>query len=524
MGMIWPNGTSLDFMQFPGMNSDVLGAEPQIELLPTAKLSEEVLDEQVLMANFELPSQGILIQLVELFFENYYHVFPCFHRNKFQEQVRDGTMQRDAPLVLYAICCISARYHTLGSIKQRTQDWYEQAKLSYQLTPREPWPGVRTLQAALLLTYHASTAGDFSSSWLFLGKAWRQAIALRLHKMDASGAASLGIVPTNINTSHEHSSRVGRLDDTSTIDEEECRRTLWVLLIMDRNHAWPTGCPNAISEIHFKVDIPVADSSLQAMTSATERNLNGRVPFTRNLGRLITTSSSMQGPVSIFHYICIAHIILGRVSELIHFLHDDPDTPEYDEAYEEIDSHMVKFRMSLPRQAVSVLEAAPEDRAHVVWLQIILNMCTILLHYRCVKDGAVVDASTRFMLAVIAARNTAQIVKDASRFSMDLLLSAHIGSSLYAAACILVIQWRLTNDSKLKDELDLLELVFERMDEVFLFLGLKFKLALAHDMKRSIENLEELRTRGMQGLLADCSKWTHVKEEMQRRGIMLEIT
>jgi hypothetical protein len=513
----------MDFMQLSGMNFDILDQEPQIELLSTAKLSEELPEDQVMMANFELPSQEIVVQLVELFFDNLYHVFPCFHRTRFQEQVRDGTMQRNASLLLYAICCVSARYHPLGSIKQRTQDWYEQAKLSYQLTPRYPWPGVRAIQAALLLTYHASTAGDFSSSWLFLGKAWRQAIALELHRMDASGA-SLGIVPTDMNATHEQSSRTQDFDSSSAVDQEECRRTLWLLLNMDRNHAWPTGCPNAVSEMHFKVDVPVAESMFQAMTPATERDRNDRVPFTRNLGRLIMALGSMQGPAGIFHYICIAHIILGRIAELIHSLHDEPDTYEHEEAYEELDSHMVKFRMGLPRQAVSVLEAAPEDRAHVVWLQIILNMSTILLHYRCVKADAAIDSSTHFMLAVTAARNTAQIVKDASRFSTDLLLSAHIGSSLYVAACILVIQWRLTHDAKLKDELDLLQLVFERMNEVFLFLGLKFKLALAHDLERSVDDLEALKARGLRGLLADCSKWTHVKEEMQRRGIMLEIT
>jgi hypothetical protein len=148
----------------------------------------------------------------------------------------------------------------------------------------------------------------------------------------------------------------------------------------------------------------------------------------------------------------------------------------------------------------------------------------MLLNYRCASEVPVASTSSQFMLAVAAARNIAQIVKDASRISIDLLLSAHIGSSLYVAACILVIQWRITGDPKLKDELDLFTLVFDRMNEVFLFLGLKFKCALEHDMQRSTESLEDLKTRGFRGLLADCSKWRHVKEAVQRRGLPIDIT
>jgi len=157
-----------------------------------------------------------------------------------------------------------------------------------------------------------------------------------------------------------------------------------------------------------------------------------------------------------------------------------------------------------------------------VWLRINLNSLAILLHFRCSKDVPVPDTASHFTLVVTAARNTAQIVKDASRVSIDTLLSAHIGSSLYVAVCVLVIQWRTTQDESLKAEIDLFELVFDRMDEVFSFLGLKFKFALQHDLKRSKESLMSLRERGFRGLLADCSKWNFVKNEVEKRGFSFD--
>lgn len=148
----------------------------------------------------------------------------------------------------------------------------------------------------------------------------------------------------------------------------------------------------------------------------------------------------------------------------------------------------------------------------------------ILLHFRCIDNVAPRSSSTHFTLAVTAARNIAQILKDASRVSTELLLSAHISSALYVAACVLVIQWRTTEDEPLKEEIDLFALVFDRMDELFSFLGLKFKLALEHDLKRSETYLATLKERGFRGLLADCSKWEFVKDEAARRGIAVDLS
>jgi hypothetical protein len=148
----------------------------------------------------------------------------------------------------------------------------------------------------------------------------------------------------------------------------------------------------------------------------------------------------------------------------------------------------------------------------------------MLLHYRCLNGVTDVGTPGPFILAVTAARNIAQIIRDTSRISSELILSAHIGSSLYVAACILVIEWRMTRDDALREEIELFELVFDRMNEVFIFLGMKFKFALEHDLRKSKEELQQLRDCGLRGLLADCTQWTHVKEEVQRRGILIDLT
>jgi hypothetical protein len=511
----------MSLMSPPGLNFD-LSTPATLEWDPQ---SEIIHDEQSYLTETHLPSHDLLIELVDLFFEHLYHMFPCFHRTTFKEQVGLGTTQEQSPLVLFAICCVTARLHPDTTVRQREKEWYEQAKFSYQLTQRYPYPGLRTLQAALLIIEYACTAGDFSSAWLFLGKAWRQAIALGMNRMDAGGAASTSIESRNTNDKSGSVDGLEANKAATAVEREEQRRIMWLLFIIDRNHAWPTAWPNSILETHFKVDMPTADALFQKMGAATYSSPCDKIPFTRNLGSLITSSNSTKDPINVLHYVCIAHVLLGRVAEKVQSLHDAPDTPEYAEECEELDSYIIKFRLSIPRQAASLFEAQPADRGLVLWLQVMMNTSTILLNYRCSKDVPVADASSRFIVAVAAARNTAQLVRDASRISIDLLISPHIASSLYVAALLLVIEWRTTGDPKLKDEIDLFALVFVRINEAFVYLGLKFSYALEHDLERSQgENLEELKDRGLRGLLADCSKWTHIKEKIVRDGIHIDIT
>lgn len=255
---------SLDFLQFPGMNFD-METFPSRNLtwdgtgLPTPNSALDVLPsesetgiEKSVTPQAGLPSDDVLYELVNLFFENIGHAFPCFHKATFMDQIRGQIPQTEAPAVLYAMCAIAARFHGDPAIRRQTKDWYELARFEYEMTPKDPCPGLRTIQTALLILYHACTVGDYSSGWLCLGKAWRQATALGLNRLDSD---------------HERFYGMSHPTPDTPIDREEYRRTLWLLFMMDRNHTWPTGWPNAIDERQFKVDIPVSEEVFQAMTS-----------------------------------------------------------------------------------------------------------------------------------------------------------------------------------------------------------------------------------------------------------------
>lgn len=59
------------------------------------------------------------------------------------------------------------------------------------------------------------------------------------------------------------------------------------------------------------------------------------------------------------------------------------------------------------------------------------------------------------------------------------------------------------------------------MNDVFSVIGLKFVIALKRDRERNREELLSLRERGYRGLLADCSKWGFVRDEVAKLGMTM---
>jgi hypothetical protein len=177
--------TTAYITQRRGMDVHFITPEPQMAY-PTPPKSntnpEAIREEPDVMMNFHLPPHELLVELVDIFFNHLSPMFPCFHHQSFRALVHGGKVQKESPLILYAICCVAARCHSDISVRRRQNEWYEQAKFSYQLTQRNPYPALRTIQAALLLIHHANTAGDYSSGHLFLGKVWGQAVTLGMSK------------------------------------------------------------------------------------------------------------------------------------------------------------------------------------------------------------------------------------------------------------------------------------------------------------------------------------------------------
>ena len=207
-------------------------------------------------------------------------------------------------------------------------------------------------------------------------------------------------------------------------------------------------------------DPSIKDSSSQWFTLAKS-----------HLDQLILTQA--PEPSHAFHYVIIGHVLFGHVVDEIHSFNGTFDHPRDQNKHEQLDTLLVKFRLSIPHPALSVLESTPENRSHAVWLGVLLNTMAILVNYRPITlldasdDHSTSGCSPAFAMAIQAARDTVRLVKQASTVAMPSLFNVYMGRMLYTAACILIIEWRLTKNPSVREDVEILELLFDRFTDMY---------------------------------------------------------
>ena len=149
--------------------------------------------EPALFPDPTFPAGNVIEELIEIFFEKLSFMLPCFHKRTFLEEVRNRDLQEQCPILLYSMLSVAAGFHYDPTVKARGKDWYEQAKLLYDFTGRAPNSALRTIQAVLFLVFYAYTCGDYSTCWLHIGKAWRQAASLGMNRMDSDHAVVMSV-------------------------------------------------------------------------------------------------------------------------------------------------------------------------------------------------------------------------------------------------------------------------------------------------------------------------------------------
>jgi hypothetical protein len=195
-----------------------------------------------------LPPDHQLIELFELFFSHFYPLLPCFHKTTLLGEVKSQEIQKQAPFLVYAIISMSAKVHSNPDIQAYRDEWFNQAKALYELTQRDTLPGLRVIQTGICIAFHASKLGQYSTAWLSLGKAWRQACALSLNRLDDEAGGRFGLGPP----------------PKSSLEKEEYRRTLWSLFILDRSQSWPIGWPHGIDDRQYMVNLPIGERRFQS--------------------------------------------------------------------------------------------------------------------------------------------------------------------------------------------------------------------------------------------------------------------
>ncbi|KAL6900390.1 fungal-specific transcription factor domain-containing protein [Trichoderma evansii] len=466
----------------------------------------------------ELPELPEMLQLIDLFFEKFYRFVPIIHRQTLMSAIESQGIQGVPPVLLFAIIAVSASTHPDIRMRQSQRIWYEEAKCRVSKDIQLSQHVLQTLQAAVLVVYLGLALVDYSPCIVVLGEAWRKTVAIghsygdTLRKM---------IVES-----------LGTQEKATWIEREETLRISWMLFIMDRAMCFPIGLMHAIDDRRMTIELPMSENDFQSTNGPVSKHSSR---FTYNLSKLISTirDNGLQGTANQLQYLILIYTFIGRISEALDFTDDEEERKE---RIESLCNNLIEIRLMLPRSATELSFACFDEFTQVLWLNIALNTCTILLHQRPLNEGECLNDTGTEMAknwphCVAAARASIAILRDASRVSIDFVSNAHIPCLLFPSCRVLTneyfcpsINQREARDAdgveipmgrnpKLREDLGVIASTYARMKEEWPALGKKFGKGMYFYLHQGEAFARKSKVAGARSLIGVCDNWGTIPDD-----------
>ena len=247
-------------------------------------------------------------------------------------------------------------------------------------------------------------------------------------------------------------------------------------------------------------------------------------------------------------FIILAHSLMGRISEYMFSPVFGQDDPQHELEKAHLDQDLGQMRLILPRSATDLAAASHEDFGQVVWLRITMDVNTVSLYHRPQQNPGTVPSdypndeecdSTRLLEegrwqhCVVAARNTVLSIREVSRVSTDLMMNPYLAASIFTCARVLAIEYILsspTSDTsntdqeaqrrqELREDLEIMVLIFERLCETFGGVLEKFRVGLLYQLRLDAASVRAVKAGGTRGLLESCGKWPMARDIEGLEGI-----
>lgn len=454
------------------------------------------------------PSLPDALDIAEIFFEKFHNYLPLFHKESLLKRLREGGVDGVPRVLLLGLLSVTAKSHHSTHIKNLQEQWYTQCKEEVSRMMRESQHALETLQAAVLLIFVASVKAEFPVAFIVLAEAWRKAVAIGYGQIDGKGKVSMPAL--------------GSTSPSNWIEREEARRVAWLLFIYDRGLCFPIGVVHNIDDRRLALRFPLVEDEFQRNTQSTETA--PPVQYCRTLSKLITDvqQSGRKDGTSLFTYITLAYIILGRLSEELYSL--DFDYSGHIELLNSVSEHLVRIALVTPLWATDLSAAEYNDMPSVVWLRVVMSVNTILVHHRPVLEGETLETSQNMAAhwphCLSAARGVANLLRDAARASVNFSANAHMATSLFTCYYVLVIEYLCPTsgrkvssktssgrDASLKADLEVLVTTFAKFQQSLGWLGAKYRKGLLFYLSQDDDYIRRCKSNGARYLLSTCEHW-----------------
>lgn len=230
----------------------------QLAAEPTFKAQVKDEEEQAPeLGNDDLPNQELITELFELFFEKVHVLLPCLYQKQVMDDLASaGPLSRPNTLT-YAILAIAGYLHPRPEIKRISEIWQIRAKEAFDDAVAQGKYTQLSVQGGIYICLRMFGLSQMHELWPFLGQVWRMCQPLGLNVLDNEAQFKRSWLPLA----------------RSEQENEERRRTMWAVYILDRVVSVSVPWSMNILDDEFCVNFPASEEVFQSAS------MNVRTPL-----------------------------------------------------------------------------------------------------------------------------------------------------------------------------------------------------------------------------------------------------
>ena len=195
-------------------------------------------------------------------------------------------------------------------------------------------------------------------------------------------------------------------------------------------------------------------------------------------------------------------VLLGRIITFHNEVHPCLDRARQDLRFQELENGLTRLCLVAPPVTHFSTEV-PSPYLHVsIWLQFLLHTCTILLYHPVADTGTLEvpatfphrsEQSLGFSRCVNATQCVLRTIKMIASVSVQPLTSPFLMPTYFLCSRFLAIGWLETGNQALRNDIDLILLILDRVGETHAGLANKYRTSILADLARTPAEAREMR-------------------------------
>lgn len=211
-------------------------------------------------------------------------------------------------------------------------------------------------------------------------------------------------------------------------------------------------------------------------------------------------------------------VLLGRIINHHNELHPSAKHGAREPHFIDLENTLTRLYLVAPQSDNFSVTSSCFEFDFTIWLHFLLHTCTILLYHPTSKaDGSLgqghgrpsSEESSGFLRCVNATHSVLRMIKATANVSLQSLTNPFLMPTYFLCCRFLTIGWLETRDQALRNDIDLILLILDRVGEIHSGLARKYRTSILTDLNRSAEEARQMRVGTGSYLSHGCHKLSY---------------